>query len=70
MKVTITPVHLGPKRARGTMRPPAFSMDLADDERIIGVQHSWMAGSGERKTDDHYLTVWVERPSRAGGASG
>lgn len=67
MKVTITPVLLGPKRSAG-MRPPAFSMEIADDERIVGVEHCSSIGGGERKTDDHYLTVWVERPCKTGGS--
>jgi hypothetical protein len=68
-KVTLTPVHLGPKRSAG-MTTPAFSMELADDERIVTVEHRRLLGGGERKTDDHYLTVWVERPSKAGGSGG
>lgn len=57
--VTIRPLRLGPKK--GTYaRPPRFAVELKVNERIVGVEHHSVMGGGDRKTDDYYLTVYVE----------
>ena len=65
VKVTIRAIKLGPKRHAG-LEPPAFTCELAAVEEIVGLEHRSLMGGGERKTDDHYLTVWVAKREPTG----
>lgn len=64
MLTTIRAIKLGPKRHAGTA-PPAFKLELGEAETIVGVEHHWHMGRRDRKTDDHYLTVWVVEEANA-----